>query len=226
MISTRAAISALLLLAATTAFSQEEAEPSPTPRIPLRASDQFVAPEPSDADEESAETPGRNYPKPGATTSTPAPAAKPSPSPAAGAKPTPTAAPAATAKPLPTGNVPATIRELENRWLTAIKNHDVAAVQALLADNYIGVSATGRFVNKASLLADMRKDKNTYDSATNSGLTVRVHGDTAVIVGTTRQVGKDPAGKAFTYTYRWTDTWVFRGGTWQCAASQSILVPR
>jgi ketosteroid isomerase-like protein len=99
-------------------------------------------------------------------------------------------------------------------------------VEALLADNYIGVSATGRFMTKNTLLAEMRKDKNTYDTATNSGLQVRVHGDTAVVVGTSRQAGKDAAGKAFDYSYRWTDTWARRGENWQCIASQSILVPR
>jgi len=31
-------------------------------------------------------------------------------------------------------------------------------------------------------------------------------------------------GKAFDRTYRFTDTWMDRGGNWQCIASQESLV--
>lgn len=95
-----------------------------------------------------------------------------------------------------------------------------------MAADYIGVNSAGRVVNKAALLADMKRDKNSYDSAVNSGVTVRVHGNMAVAVGTTKQAGKTPAGEAFSYTYRWTDTWLDRNGQWQCVASQSFLVTR
>ena len=98
--------------------------------------------------------------------------------------------------------------------------------QQLVAADYIGVNSTGRVVNKAALLSEMRRDKNSYDAATNSGVTVRVHGNMAVAVGTTKQTGKTPSGEAFDYTYRWTDTWLERNGQWQCVASQSFLVKR
>jgi len=115
---------------------------------------------------------------------------------------------------------------MENKWLTALQSHDAATVDSLVADNYIGVTSTGRFMNKAALIADMKRDKNKYDSATNTRMDVRVHGDTAVVVGTTQQIGKDEADRAFTYYYRWTDTWALRDGQWRCVASQSIQVPK
>ncbi len=58
--------------------------------------------------------------------------------------------------------------------------------------------------------------------ATSAGDDVRLHGNVAVAVGTTKQRGKDASGKEFSYVYRWTDTWVERNGKWQCVASQSI----
>ncbi len=88
------------------------------------------------------------------------------------------------------------------------------------------MNSAGRVVNKAALLSDMKRDKNSYDSAVNSGVTVRVHGNMAVAVGTTKQAGKNPAGQPFNFTYRWTDTWLERNGQWQCVASQSFLVTR
>ena len=115
---------------------------------------------------------------------------------------------------------------METRWVASIAAHDATVPQQLVAADYIGVNSAGRVVNKATLIADMKRDKNTYDSAVNSGVTVRVHGNAAVAVGTTRQVGKTPTGEAFTYTYRWTDTWLERNGQWQCVGSQSFLVTR
>lgn len=134
------------------------------------------------------------------------------------AKPQPVAkAPAEKTKELPT-----TPRGMENEWATAISKHDTATIQTLLASDYVGVTSTGNIVNKAGLLAELKKDKTEYDSVTNSGLVVKEHGDAAIVVGTTTQKGKDAAGKSFSYTYRWTDTWVKRDGQWQCVASQSI----
>jgi ketosteroid isomerase-like protein len=122
--------------------------------------------------------------------------------------------------------VAAAIKDLENRWAAAIASHDTSVPQALVADNYIGVDSSGTIVNKAALIAGMKRDKNTYDSAVNSGMTVRVHGTAAVIVGTTKQSGKDKDGKPFNYTYRWTDTWAERNGQWQCVGSQSFVVAK
>ena len=118
--------------------------------------------------------------------------------------------------------LPTTARGMENEWASAISKHDTATVQTLLASDYVGVTATGNVVNKAGLIAELKKDKTEYDSVTNSGLVVREHGDAAVVVGTTTQKGKDAGGKSFSYTYRWTDTWVKRDGQWRCVASQSI----
>jgi ketosteroid isomerase-like protein len=119
-------------------------------------------------------------------------------------------------------NPAAAVREMENRWAAATKAHDIATIQSLLAGDYVGVTASGSIVNKAGLLAELRKDKNVYDSVTNSRLDVRMHGDAAVVVGTTKQRGKDASGREFNFTYNWTDTWVLRGGQWQCVASQSF----
>jgi len=154
------------------------------------------------------------------------PSKKASPTPSPASSPTPTAAPKPAAAPAGKTNVAASIKDSENRWAAAIAAHDPSVPQALVADNYIGVDSSGTVVSKAALIAGMKRDKNTYDSAVNSGMTVRVHGSAAVIVGTTKQAGKDKDGKPFNYTYRWTDTWAERNGQWQCVGSQSFLVAK
>jgi ketosteroid isomerase-like protein len=46
----------------------------------------------------------------------------------------------------------------------------------------------------------------------------------AVVVGMANEKGTGKDGKAFDRTYRFTDTWMDRGGNWQCIASQVTLV--
>ena len=249
MKSLRLIVAGFICMAAASFAPAQEAEPSPTPDLDLRATDPLGQSEPTVVIPSES---SRDYPKPGTPLSTP----RPTPSPAATAaptsapartrtspspSPTPTraASPAATKSPTPAGgaaataaaaagkkNVAATIRDLEARWAAAIQTHDATVPQQLVAADYIGVNSAGRVVNKAALISEMKRDKNKYTSATNSGVTVRVHGNTAVAVGTTKQAGTDPRGKAFDYTYRWTDTWMERNGQWQCVASQSFLVTR
>lgn len=237
MKKTFAAFTALIIATSAVAVAQDE-DASPAPDLHLRATDPLGASEPSVS--VPSDSSRSNYPKPGTPLATP----RPSPSPAAAtttaspartrtapaASPSPAkAASPAAAAPLSTatkGNAAATIRELETRWASSIATHDTTVPQQLVAADYIGVNSAGRVVNKAALLADMKRDKNSYDSAVNSGVTVRVHGNMAVAVGTTKQAGKTPAGEAFSYTYRWTDTWLDRNGQWQCVASQSFLVTR
>lgn len=244
-----------LLLAATfplTPLAQEES-PTPTEKLTLRATEPEANEDPIVS--VPSERSSTKYPRPGAplNTATPAPSvrdtpvASPSPTaaksasaakapasvkaPNAAAKsPTRAKTAATSATPASSATLPknpeAAVKEMENRWLAASRTHDIEVVRGLVADNYIGVTATGRFVNKTGLLADLKKDNNTYDSATNTRMDVRAHGDAAVVVGLTRQAGKDAAGREFVYNYRWTDTWVLRNGQWRCVASQSIQVPR
>lgn len=213
--------------------SAQEDSATPSEKLGLRATDPSARTDPSVVVPSERNSSG-DYPTPG--TPLASPKASPSATAAAtkttsrsktkeAAKPSPSPAAATASSSSKTGE--AAVRQMENRWLSALQTHDAATVQTLVADNYIGVTATGRSVTKTAMLADVRKDKNNYESANNLHMDVRMHGgDTAVVVGTTRQVGKDATGKAFTYYYRWTDTWAQQNGQWVCVASQSIQVPK
>jgi ketosteroid isomerase-like protein len=113
---------------------------------------------------------------------------------------------------------------LESDWEGAVKNHDVSFIQARVAEDFIGVSSKGKKMNKSGLVKEFKADTDTYSSAKSSGMTVRAHGDNvAVVNGTAKEVGKTKDGKPFSRSYIWTDTWVLRGGKWQCVASQVML---
>jgi ketosteroid isomerase-like protein len=208
----------------TSAFGQEESSPSVAPEEKASANiEETPAATPA---EKALATPEAK------ATATPAesPAAQKKEKPAAAA-PEKAASPAATkAGAAPSGkkmSVEATLKDNENRWEAAIAKHDTAAVELMVADDFIGVSSKNKVQNRRAMLAEMKGDKDTYTSAKVEKLDVRNYGGgVAVVVGTTREKGTSKDGKSFDKTYRYTDTWMERNGQWKCIASQVALVQR
>jgi ketosteroid isomerase-like protein len=125
------------------------------------------------------------------------------------------------------GYVGATVRALENRWQNAIAKHDVSTIDELIAEDFVATSSTGRKGSKSTLLYEVKRDPNTYTSATAHGMTVRSYGGKVVVVaGTAEESGTTPSGERFTNTRRFTDTWMERGGRWQCISSHATKLPR
>jgi hypothetical protein len=98
--------------------------------------------------------------------------------------------------------------------------HDASFVQGFLASDFMGVYK-GKFTNRSGVISEFKADKDTYKSAKNEKLNVRTFGsNVAVVTGRAREKGMGKDGKAFDHTYLFTDTWMDRGGQWQCIASQ------
>jgi len=218
------AFTAFVLATAPLAWAQEEAStPAPAPEAP--------APETS-------ESPAAN-PSVSVSTEKPAssPAADKSSSPAANKPvvPTKAASPAATKSvpktsavmPTKKSTPEATLRDIEDKWEASFMSHDPSVAKAYLADDYRGVSSKGKVMTKSTLLAEIKGDTDTYTSAKNGNMDVRVFGGQfAVVMGTSTEAGKGKDGKAFKRNFRWTDAWVLRKDTWQCVASQSMLLSK
>lgn len=124
------------------------------------------------------------------------------------------------------GYVGATIRALEQRWQKALEKHDFDTIEDLIADDFVGTSTTGRLGSKSTLLYELKRDKNTYTSATARRMVVRSQGArTAVVTGISKERGTTPDGRRFSNSRRFTDTWVERNGRWQCIASHVTQLP-
>jgi len=149
------------------------------------------------------------------------------------------AAPAATQKParLPQSpssaaaapskkmSVEAKLKDNENRSEASYGAHDGSGAQSLVASDFNGVYWDGRVMGKAGVISEIKKDKDTYKSAVNEKLAVHSYGPgVAVVVGTAHEKGTTKDGKPFDRTFRFTDTWVQRGGQWQCVASQVMKI--
>ncbi len=115
----------------------------------------------------------------------------------------------------------ATIRSLENKWQAAIKDHDLKALDQLLAENLTATSSTGKEGSKATLLREVRRDKNVYKSAHARGMSVRNDGPgKAIVTGIATESGITKDGKTFKTKRRFTDTWKLHKGVWRCVESK------
>jgi ketosteroid isomerase-like protein len=119
------------------------------------------------------------------------------------------------------------LKALEQRWEGSFMSHDLSVLEQLVAEDFVGTSSSGRVGTKASMIAEARKDKNVYASAISSDMVVHTFGpNVAVVTGIVRETGKTPSGKAFSQTFRFTDTWMERNGEWQCVAASALAFPK
>jgi len=120
------------------------------------------------------------------------------------------------------------LMQMERDWSAAYLSHDVAVVDRILADDYIGTDGRGVMTNKAQEIEDARStDANRKVlSELIDDLKVRLYGDTAVVNGrSTEKIGVN--GKELTIQYRRTDVFVRRSGRWQCVSfhGSRIIAP-
>jgi ketosteroid isomerase-like protein len=199
----------------TSALAQEESPSASPEEKPSTAAQETAAPTPAASETKATESPA----------AAPTAEKKETPSKAAAEKsPSPTGKAAAA----PSGkrmSVDAALKDNENRWEAAIARHDVAAVSSMVADDFVGVYFDGKVMTRSGVIAESKKDRDTYKSAVNEKLAVHTYGpNVAVVVGTAHEKGMGKDGKSFDRKFRFTDTWVERNGRWQCVASQTMKV--
>jgi ketosteroid isomerase-like protein len=115
--------------------------------------------------------------------------------------------------------------ELEHDWDEAFHRHDVRFIEPILADEFIVTYGDGSRGDKAKELELATVFDPDIESSTLDDFTVKVYGQTAVVWFTQHLVGRVQGGTV-TLTFRYVDVFVFRGGRWQCVASQSTRVSR
>jgi ketosteroid isomerase-like protein len=153
---------------------------------------------------------------------TPKPAASPAEKKeAAAASTTAKAAPAAAAM----NTKGMSVKDMENAWEAAVASHNSATIEGMIAGDFVGVSSKNKFIGRSDELAEFKGDKDTYKSAKNEKLNVKNFGpNVTVVTGRAREKGTGKDGKPFDRTFLFTDTWMLRGGQWQCVASQSTKI--
>jgi ketosteroid isomerase-like protein len=114
---------------------------------------------------------------------------------------------------------------LESAWNHAEQSKDAAALKQLIGDSFEYVDYDGTLMNKKEFLASILSNNVQGEQINNDGMTVHVYGNAAVVNGIYRDRGIEN-GKPFSRRGRFTDTWIYQNGAWQCVASQSTLISR
>ena len=118
-----------------------------------------------------------------------------------------------------------TILGLENKWNAAYRRGDIAAMDSLLADDFIITVEDGSTFSKPGYIAHNGDSTVSVKKSEMSDLRVRLHGNTAVVTGAYHEKGISK-GKRYESHDRLTDVWMNIGGTWQVIASHYSIPAR
>jgi ketosteroid isomerase-like protein len=112
-----------------------------------------------------------------------------------------------------------TVRKLEEKWADSYKHRQIDILSSLLADDFIITVEDGNTYSKAGYISHSADTATHVQVAEFSDMKVRVHGNTAIVIGAYHERG-ETNGKPYDYHDRFTDVWMKSGGKWQVVASQ------
>lgn len=122
-----------------------------------------------------------------------------------------------------TGGAEQALLQLERDWEQANKKNDAAALERILAPEFVTTDSDGRFMTRDQFFARRQSGQVTFSAYTQDDYKVRVIGDMAIVTGRSTVTGKRD-GKDWSEQNRWTDTFVRRNGQWQAVATHSSRV--
>jgi len=119
------------------------------------------------------------------------------------------------------GDVEHEIRTLEKQWNDARAHADVVTLDRLLADDWTVTHGNGTTDSKAQYLFDLKSGARAFGGdITESELSVRVYGDTAIVTGSsdsTVTLNGRPQGGALHFTR----VYMKRNGAWKMVVTQA-----
>jgi hypothetical protein len=114
---------------------------------------------------------------------------------------------------------------LENAWNQAQLHHDAKALDSLVSDAFVYTDYDGTVMNKAQFLADLQDPEYHASLIANENARVISYPNVAIVVGTYHSKGTYKR-QPFNHYGRFTDTWMYLNGKWQCVASHTNLVKK
>lgn len=117
------------------------------------------------------------------------------------------------------------ILALENMWNQAQLHRDAGALEALIANRFVNTEYDGEVTDRGQFLADIKDPKFKPTAVSLQEMKVNVYSGTAVVTGIYHTKGAYN-GKPYDHLGRFTDTWIFEDGKWQCVASHTSLIKK
>jgi ketosteroid isomerase-like protein len=116
------------------------------------------------------------------------------------------------------------IENLESQWRAALMQNDVATINRLLADDYLGINPNGTLETKADALAQRRAGTTKISTIDPINLKVRVYGDTAVVTSQVQIEGHD-GDRDISGRYHYTRVYSRRSGEWKVVSFEASRIP-
>jgi ketosteroid isomerase-like protein len=113
--------------------------------------------------------------------------------------------------------------QIERDWDAAFLRKDLQFIDNILAADFRVTYPDGSRGDKTKELSLAAEFDQQIDSSRVDEFAVMVNGDTAVVWFTRHLVGPSQ-GRRIELTQRYLDVFMWRGGRWQCVASQSTKV--
>jgi ketosteroid isomerase-like protein len=114
---------------------------------------------------------------------------------------------------------------MEHLWNEAQVSRDARALDFMIGSQFVNTEYDGEVSDKSKFLADVSDPQFKPDSVTIQDVKVSMYADSAVVVGIYHTKGIYQ-GKPYDHFGRFTDTWVFTEGRWQCVASHTSLLKK
>jgi ketosteroid isomerase-like protein len=113
------------------------------------------------------------------------------------------------------------IEKLESAWCNAVLHANVAAMDALLADDYIAVTPSGILQSKQQTLAGLRSGAARFKSIDLSDRKIRLYGKTALVTSRAEVTGTDQDSD-LSGSFRYTRVYVMDShGTWHIVSFEA-----
>ena len=113
------------------------------------------------------------------------------------------------------------VRKLEREWLDAYEQHNVEAMDRIVAEDFAITFPEGKIQTKPQIMAMIKRPRREGAPPTRfhtEDVQSRTYGDTVVLMGkVVEETQKE--GKTVREESRYTDTYVKREGRWQVVAS-------
>ncbi len=116
------------------------------------------------------------------------------------------------------------IDQLEDDWRAAVLDRNVSALDALLSDDYMAITAHGMLQSKDETLASLRSGAVRIKSLTYSDRKVRFYGTTALVTSRVEVAGTSPEGD-LAGSYRYTRVYVRDAkGNWRIVSFEASSI--
>jgi ketosteroid isomerase-like protein len=117
----------------------------------------------------------------------------------------------------------AAVLKFEQDWADTWLKGDLAAMERMLADDFVEIDPAGKVNKKAEHIEQFKSGKLKFQSLVLSNMRVRFYGDVAVVNGNAEDKatldGKDISGK-----YSFTDVLVRHRGEWKAVSTQATQI--